>query len=324
MDYGEILGKAWRITWKHKGLWILGILAGCSASGGGSGGGGSSNVPTTMENGDLGGFEHQFSHSPFIQWLSDIPVGVWIAMAVGLVLFFVVLSLVFWVLGSIGKSGLYAGFKQADETGSTSLKEAFSSALRSFWKILVIELVVGLAGFILAMILIVPVVLFTVLTLGIGMLCILPLICLLIPLSILISILIRFVEIAATADEIPLTETPGHVWQLVKKSPGDTIIIAIILGVIGLIIGLVIGLPILLVFIPAVAGGLINAEQLLLPGIVGSVVLLLVYIPIAVFFNGILQTYTLGAWTLFYERLKAHPGIKKEALPAPEANEEDE
>jgi len=29
MDYGEVLSKAWQITWKYKVLWIFGILAGC-------------------------------------------------------------------------------------------------------------------------------------------------------------------------------------------------------------------------------------------------------------------------------------------------------
>ena len=36
MDYGEVLRKTWNISWRNKGLWILGILAGCSASGRGN------------------------------------------------------------------------------------------------------------------------------------------------------------------------------------------------------------------------------------------------------------------------------------------------
>ena len=46
MDYGEVLSKAWKIIWKHKVLWIFGILASFGqGSGGGSGGsGGNSGV----------------------------------------------------------------------------------------------------------------------------------------------------------------------------------------------------------------------------------------------------------------------------------------
>ena len=32
MDIGSVLTRAWNITWKYKVLWLLGILAGCSAS----------------------------------------------------------------------------------------------------------------------------------------------------------------------------------------------------------------------------------------------------------------------------------------------------
>lgn len=35
MNYGEILSKTWKVIWKHKILWLFGVLAGCSASGGG-------------------------------------------------------------------------------------------------------------------------------------------------------------------------------------------------------------------------------------------------------------------------------------------------
>ncbi len=42
MDYGWVLKRAWEITWKFKGLWVLGILASCSGGGGGGGGGGGS------------------------------------------------------------------------------------------------------------------------------------------------------------------------------------------------------------------------------------------------------------------------------------------
>ena len=36
MDYAEILKKAWNIIWKHKILWLFGLLAG-SAIGSGQG-----------------------------------------------------------------------------------------------------------------------------------------------------------------------------------------------------------------------------------------------------------------------------------------------
>ena len=34
-NFGEVLTRAWQITWKYKVLWIFGILAGCSEGSGG-------------------------------------------------------------------------------------------------------------------------------------------------------------------------------------------------------------------------------------------------------------------------------------------------
>jgi len=31
MDYGNVLSRAWQIIWKHKVLWIFGILAAATA-----------------------------------------------------------------------------------------------------------------------------------------------------------------------------------------------------------------------------------------------------------------------------------------------------
>ena len=45
MDLSAIFKRAWETTWKHKGLWVLGVLANCS----GSGSRGSSNVSRIPE-----------------------------------------------------------------------------------------------------------------------------------------------------------------------------------------------------------------------------------------------------------------------------------
>ena len=42
MLYINLIKRAWQITWRHKVLWIFGILLALASGGGGSGGGGSS------------------------------------------------------------------------------------------------------------------------------------------------------------------------------------------------------------------------------------------------------------------------------------------
>ena len=46
-NFGEVLTRAWQIIWKHRVLWIFGILASCGrGGGGGNGGGGNSGFQT--------------------------------------------------------------------------------------------------------------------------------------------------------------------------------------------------------------------------------------------------------------------------------------
>lgn len=55
MDIGKILSKAWKTIWKHKILWLFGILAGCGATGHRGGGGGGSSAASS--NGQPGNWD---------------------------------------------------------------------------------------------------------------------------------------------------------------------------------------------------------------------------------------------------------------------------
>jgi hypothetical protein len=52
LSLGPTLSRAWEIIWRHKILWIFGILAGC-ATGGGGGSGGSPNINVDDNNRNL-------------------------------------------------------------------------------------------------------------------------------------------------------------------------------------------------------------------------------------------------------------------------------
>ena len=69
-NFGEILTRAWQITWKYKVLWIFGILAGCTNGGGGGGGNSGyrvgpsdSNLPPEMKR-----FFHEMEN--LVDWVS--------------------------------------------------------------------------------------------------------------------------------------------------------------------------------------------------------------------------------------------------------------
>src|SRR4030065_2433526 len=116
MDYADVLKRAWGITWKTKGLWILGILAACT--GGGGGGGGSSSYQSS-------GYQVSGDEFPGLQrFFENIPEETLILVAVGVGILALLLVLAFMVLGILGQAGLIAGVAHADEVGWGALGEA--------------------------------------------------------------------------------------------------------------------------------------------------------------------------------------------------------
>ena len=103
MDYGEVLSRAWQIIWKHKVLWIFGILASCSSSNYGSITSGSGSSWQANE------FPYQIERT--INLIPDWQIVMFIGMIFLVVLVLVILAI---FLGTIGRIGLIRGTAQAD------------------------------------------------------------------------------------------------------------------------------------------------------------------------------------------------------------------
>jgi hypothetical protein len=50
MGFGDIIKRAWKITWRYRALWVLGLFAGVTGSSGGGGGGGNYNFGSLGSN----------------------------------------------------------------------------------------------------------------------------------------------------------------------------------------------------------------------------------------------------------------------------------
>ena len=106
MDYSQILSRAWQIIWKHKVLWIFGILAGCA---GGRGGG------------NINYSEHNSYPVSFQQILDNIPQSILILIISAVVVLILILVLVSIFLSTIGKIGVVKGTLQADQNMDVQL-----------------------------------------------------------------------------------------------------------------------------------------------------------------------------------------------------------
>ncbi len=295
MDFGAILSRSWQITWKHKGLWVLGILAGCASGGSGGGGGrGGSGLNSSFTGNEF----------PELQrTLETVPEGTWIAIAIGILCLVLILTLVFWVLAALGQSGLIAGFKAAEDGEEVTLSNAFQAGTKFFWKVLIIQVIVGLV----TLVLIGGLLLFgiggTVLTLGLGLLCLLPLICILIPVGIAIGIYTTFTKVALVVEDLDIASAFSRAWEVIRANVGDVIVISLILLIGGGVVSFLIALPFILVALPVILGFILETDASMQIGIITGLVCFVGYLPILIVLNGILQTFLYGSWTLTYMRL---------------------
>jgi hypothetical protein len=296
MNFAEVLDRAWQITWKHKVLWIFGILAGCArgrAGGGfGSGSGWRQSQPFSP-NTPLG--VQQFLAGT-VQWIGG---HLWVvALFVLLALVLVALAM---FLGTIGRISLIRGTFEADAGAERlAFRALFRESLPFFWRVFGLTFLIGLAFFIVIM----PLVLFGVVTAGIGFLCILPLLCLLAVLAWVVGIVVHQASAAMVIENLGLADGVRRGWAVVKDNVGAVLVIWLISGVIGLVVGFLIALPVLLIVIPAAIGFAATGQQLPLAFLIVGAACLTVYLPVLLVAGGILTTYIESLWTLTFLRLR--------------------
>jgi len=291
-NFGEVLSRAWQIIWKHKVLWIFGIFAGCSRGGGGSGGSGvrGGNGPGNQP---FPQFQRLFDQIG--QWISDNP---WIVVVIVLlVLVLVVLSI---FLGTIGRIGLIRGTYQA-EGGAERLNfgELFSGSMPYFWRVFGLALLIGL----LSLLVILPLVFFGVITAGIGFLCILPLICILVPILWGISVVIEQANVAIVLENLGIADGLRKGWDVVRANIGPMILLALILFIGSGVVGFIIAIPIIAAVIPLIFGAATNNTN----PVWITALCCAAYFPILLLLSGILNAYVQSVWALTYMRLTAKP-----------------
>lgn len=300
MDIGKILTKAWQITWKHKILWVFGILAGCGASTASSngGGGGSGPMTYTMQSGDSTQFGRTVEG--FFFRLSETPVWVWILLAVILIVAGILLSIAAFFLGNLGTVGVVAGTAEADEAEPDgkplSIKQVFSALKPHYWKVLLLQLGVSVAGMLIGFVIFVPLLIFAVCTCGFGMF-------LLIPFGWFVQIMLHLSTVAIVTEDKTIFAGIERAWQIFTHHFGNVVVMSLILGIGQIIIGLLIGLPILLTPLPLLINFLISGSQSFIIGLVISGILFLVYLPVLILLSGVMKAYVLASWTLTFRRL---------------------
>ncbi len=125
MDYGELLNGAWRVVWRHRYLWLLGLFAG----GGGFAGCGSpggQNYRYDVPSGSFGGNLEE--HLPLIFGLAALALLVVLVLA---------------VISVAATAGLVTGTDAAYRGAPIRAREAWRQGWSAFWRLLGLWLLVG-------------------------------------------------------------------------------------------------------------------------------------------------------------------------------------
>ncbi len=329
MNYGEILTKAWKTIWKHKILWLFGLLASCAQSrgGGGGGGGGGSNANFNF-NQDPGSFQppngwenfgpgmEQFGREMERFFNQPENMATIIAIIIGLICFFMVLGLIFLAIGTMGRIGLVRGTVQSEEGAEKlSFGQIWNASKPFFWRVLGFSILYSIATGLLGLILAIPVLLITVVTLGCGLLCLIPL---LIAYGWLVNLLMEQTIVAIVVEDSSITDGLSRAWSVIRNNLVHMLVISLILYIGSLVIGFLIALPFIGAVIPLVVGAINGAENALRTGAVVTIAILCLLTPLAMLVGAMLSAYLGVAWTLVYRTLSGKtPASPVVAAPLP-------
>jgi hypothetical protein len=299
-NFGEVLTRAWQITWKYKVLWIFGILASCSRGSGGGSSGGSGGSGGDSGNG-YSPFEPSQAQHYFNQ-ISDWLTANWWVVAL-IVLGVILLALLSIFLGTIGRIGLIRGTLQAEEGAERlSFGELFRGSMPFFWRVFGLTFLIGL----IFLVIMLPLILFGVLTAGIGFLCIIPLFCLLIPVSIAIYLIVELANVAIVKDNLGIVDGWKRGYATALNNVGPIIVMGLILLVSGFVIGLVVAIPIIMIAVPTAIGFATGQGQNMTPLLIGGLCFV-AFLPVGILINGVCNTFMGATWTLTYLRLTRKP-----------------
>jgi hypothetical protein len=303
MDFGNVLSRAWQIIWKHKVLWIFGILAGCSGNIGGNFSWRSSyrgDVPQQVQ--------------PYVDRFQNMSDGLIAAFVIGAIILGLIIIVVTVFLGTMGRIGLIRGTQQV-EGGAASLAfgDLFNGSMRYFWRVFGLNLLVGLLVFLAVIVLVVVFIFGSIVTLGLFALCAIPLVCLGVPIGWLVSVVVEQASIAIVLEDLGIMEGLNRGWAVVKANVGPMIVMWLVLGLgVAGIGGFILALPVLMIVVPAMLGVMSQSQTATTGGLLVAGLCFVAYLPVLIVLNGVLRGYIETAWTLTFMRLTSRPA----AVPA--------
>ena len=304
MNYGNLIGDAFRITLRNRYLWFFGFFVGLGSGGGGGGGGGGGDFK-----------EHQSAEVASISAVATQQETSYnVTLIIGVVMLVLVIFLVFLALYVISQGGLTESVAAIEGGEERRFSSTWRAGVTYFWRVL--GQVLLFIGIVLGLLLAVgiPVALLVVGTFAatgsialraiVAAVAALVVVALLLVVFIPLAIVRQFARRELVVGGQRVVASVGSGYRLFRQNLGRSLLVWLIqLGLmLGAGIALIIALLIvgLVLALPAI---ILLATGYSMAAIVAGVVAALILLPLFVVAVGILGTFNHSYWTLAYLRL---------------------
>lgn len=285
-DFGEILSSTFKITWKHKILWVFSALPVLLSF-----------LIFPLMFMPVFFMDQGSYNTPFF---IDEPIYV-----VLLVVFSVVVSLLSYILYGISSSAVVLGVFRADEGAERfTFKELFNGSKKYWWRVMGVLLLIGLGVSLVFTVIFGCLALFGAVTGGLGFICMLPLMLLMYPLMMVLYGIVEESQVAVIVDDLGVTDAIKRGWELVRANIWRIVLISLVVYFGISILSSFVMLPLMspFFFIPFfLDSGIsqINPRTMML--FMGG--FSLIFFPVMAFVQGIGITFLKTTYTLVYLRL---------------------
>lgn len=284
MEYGKIIKQALEIAWHKKYLWVFGFFA--------SMGGGGGNYNNFLDKDNASG-----AVSGIWGWITSNP-----GMVAALIMAAVGLFVVLLILYVISKGGLIKSVSQIYNNQSGNFETTLGYGLNYFWRVLGIDILLGLSYVLVLGLTILPLVLMILLGGGaakiFGLLLIIFLALPVIALLYCIAVIANFSYQAAVIEDQKIFEAILSGYVLFRANLGKSALLGLIIIGIALLYVVAFVIAMVILAIPFIILGIVNLWAGLIPGI-------LIGLPLVLIVSGIYGTFNSGYWTLAYHELSA-------------------
>ena len=327
MGYGEIINRAWKITWKYRALWVLGLFAGITGGSSGGGSNGSYRSPGSR----TGSGSNPFANlTDTTRWAEQIGRVLPVLIAIGVLLF--VIGIVLWILGVAARGGLMQAVNAIEEGQPFTLGAAWSAGFGRFWRLFGLSFLLGLPLLLVVLVLGVFVVVPIVLPLirgGAPSAAVFVPVCgalliglpLLIVGGVILGIMREMGQRSIMLDGLGVFEAIDAGWRSFRTRIKDTLLMWLINLGLNIVSSIVIAIPVVVVVVAAVIPVALTARSGSYGAMAGISIVGVAFLTVLVmFYTAIWGTFTSTLWTIFYRRFTSREVLAQQvAPPAPPA-----